>query len=223
MLGIAWQEAAPLLQAVKTLAAVSLCTLGLSACGGAIPTPISASAPPPPPLVHVDAAPTREAIAIEGSDLVHGRSRLIVRAGIDKVRKHVLDFDHYAEFMPHYQAARLIKRTSSGGRLVYMEVAALSGLITMWTKIEMQVARHVGKIETHASRFLDGNVDDFVAIWRLRKIDDAHTEMSLEIFLEPSLPLPDSLINSENVGGAFDGVVAMRTRIEGRPRASADE
>ena len=223
MLGIAWHRAAPLLRAGKTRVAVSLCMLGLSACGGAIPPPISASAPPPPPLTDSDAPPTREAIAIEGSDLVRGRSRLIVRAGIDKVRKHVLDFDRYAEFMPHYQAARFIKRTSSGGRLVYMEVAALSGLITMWTKIEMQVARQVGNIETHESRFLDGNVDDFVAIWRLRKIDSGHTEMSLEVFLEPSLPLPDSLINSENVGGAFDGVVAMRDRIEGRPKASADK
>ena len=70
---------------------------------------------------------------------------------------------------------------------------------------------------------MEGNVDDFKAIWRLRKMDEDHTELTLEVFLEPSLPLPDSLINSENVGGAVDGVIAMRNRIEGRAAPSNDE
>ncbi|MFP6687526.1 MAG: SRPBCC family protein, partial [Polyangiaceae bacterium] len=80
----------------------------VASCGGAIPTPQSALAPPPPPLERLDGPATREAVAIEGSDLVRGRSRVVVRASMAKVRRYVLDFDHYAEFMPHYRQSRIL-------------------------------------------------------------------------------------------------------------------
>lgn len=195
----------------------------VASCGGAIPTPQSALAPPPPPLQRFDGPATREAVAIEGSDLVRGRSRVVVRAPMAKVRRYVLDFDHYAEFMPHYRQSRVLIRRDNGGLQIMMEVAAIGGLIKMWTKFEMPPPRMIDKAEVHESEFLEGNVDDFKAIWRLRKMDEDHTELTLEVFLEPSIPLPDSLINSENVGGAVDGVIAMRNRIEGRVDPSNDE
>ncbi len=205
------------------LLAIALLATAAPACGGAIPTPTAANAPPPPALTKTDAPPTREAVAIKGSDLVRGRSRLVVLAPIDKVRRHVLNFDRYAEFMPHYSFSRILTLRDDGGRQVMMEVEAIGGLIKMWTKIEMPPPRMEGNLEVHESEFVEGNVDDFKAIWRLRRLNDSHTELSLEVFLEPSLPLPDSLINSENVGGAFDGVIAMRNRIEGRPVESDDD
>ena len=69
-------------------------------------------------------------------------------------------------------------------------------------------------VETYESTFVKGNVKDFKAIWRLRKLDDAATELSLEVFLQPSIPMPTNLMNGENLGGSSKGVMAMRARAE---------
>lgn len=158
-----------------------------------------------------------EAVAMDGTELVRGRSTVVVDAPIKQVRKAVLGFKAYPEFMPHYRSAKVLGRTPDGARDVYMEVVALHGAVKMWTRIELPKPTKVDGVETHESRFVDGNVKDFKAIWRLKKIDRDHTELSLEIFLQPDIPLPTSLINGENLKGSKQGVLAMKDRLEGRP------
>jgi ribosome-associated toxin RatA of RatAB toxin-antitoxin module len=160
--------------------------------------------------------PTRESVPLADGKLVRGRSTLVVHAPIAKVRATVLDFDHYAEFMPHYAASRLLGRRADRSREVYMQITALHGAVKMWARIEMPkpVVDDDGR-ESHASRFIDGNVDDFQAIWRLKPLDERRTELTLEVFLDPKVPLPSSMLNEENVDGAVKGVTAMRDRIEG--------
>jgi len=154
-------------------------------------------------------------IPVPGTDLVHGRATVKVNAPIEKVRESVLDFGHYAEFMPHYRSARVLGRTATGARDVYMEIEALYGAVKMWVEIEFPKPTIVDGVETHESHFVKGNVKDFKAIWRLRKLDEATTELSLEVFLQPPFPMPASLMNGENLGGSVKGVTAMRARVEG--------
>jgi hypothetical protein len=187
----------------------------------AAPAPIvavaAAPAPPPPPApppLEGD-GPQTVSVPIEGSDLVRGRTAVKVNAPIARVRESVLDFAHYAEFMPHYLTSRLLGRTATGARDVYMEIEALHGAVKMWVEIEFAKPILVDGVETHVSKFVKGNVEEFLAIWRLRKIDELTTELSLEVFLQPSIPLPTSLMNKENVSGSLKGVQAMRGRIEG--------
>ena len=168
---------------------------------------------PPPPLI--GDGPRTESVPIDGTDFVRGRTAVKIHAPIAAVRESVLDFAHYAEFMPHYRTAKVLGRTATGARDVYMEIEALHGAVKMWVEIEFPKPTIVDGVETHESRFVKGNVDEFKAIWRLRKIDDSATELSLEVFLQPSIPLPTSLMNSENVSGSLKGVMAMRGRIEG--------
>jgi polyketide cyclase/dehydrase/lipid transport protein len=175
-------------------------------------------APPPPPLT--GDGPQTDAIPIDGTELVRGRTAVKVNAPIARVRESVLDFAHYAEFMPHYRSAKLLGRTATGARDVYMEIEALHGAVKMWVEIEFPKPTIVDGVETYESRFIKGNVDEFKAIWRLRKIDELSTELSLEVFLQPSIPLPTSLMNSENLGGSLKGVMAMRGRIEGAATAA---
>lgn len=159
----------------------------------------------------------RESIPIAGTQLVRGRSTVVVNAPLASVRAAVLGFGHYAEFMPHYKNAKLLGRTPSGGRDVYMEIEALHGAVTMWAEVEVpKPAIGDGGAETYATRFIKGNVKDFQAIWRMKPIDDAHTELSLEVFLQPSITLPADLQNEENVDGSAKGVLAMRARAEKR-------
>jgi ribosome-associated toxin RatA of RatAB toxin-antitoxin module len=156
------------------------------------------------------------AVPIEGTDLVRGKSTIVVHAPIDKVREQLFAFAQYPEFMPHYQKAKVLGKAPSGGRDVYMEIEALNGAVSFWTRVDMpRKPAMVDGTEVYEAKMLDGNVKDFKAIWRVKKIDDATTELSLEVFLQPKLPLPTSILNSENLKGASAGVTAMRARIEG--------
>jgi ribosome-associated toxin RatA of RatAB toxin-antitoxin module len=162
--------------------------------------------------------PEPTAIPIPGSELVRGRATVTVKASIEKVRETIVAFAEYPEFMPHYQKAKVLGRTPSGARDVYMEIEALHGAITMWTRIEFPKPAIIDGVETYETKYVDGNVKDFKAIWRLKKIDDASTELSLEVFLLPKIPLPSGVLNGENMKGSVKGVVAMRARVEGRAR-----
>lgn len=155
-----------------------------------------------------------EAVPIPGSSLVRGRSTAVVDAPLARVRAAVLDFARYPEFMPHFNICRVLGKSASGGRDIYLEVAALHGAVKMWARMDAQKATRVGGVETHALRFVEGNVRDLSAVWRLKPLDGGKTELSLEVFLHPRLPLPAKLINNENLDGSAQGVAAVRARAE---------
>jgi len=157
------------------------------------------------------------AVPIQGTGLVRGRSTVVVHAPLAQVRSAVLEFSRYPEFMPHHRSCRVLGRTSTGGRDVYLEVTAMHGALKMWARVEMQKARIADGVEIHEARMLDGNVKDFKATWFLQQVGDS-TKLSLEVFLVPKLPLPNSILNSENMSGSARGVSAMRSRIESTVR-----
>ncbi|MDI1451463.1 SRPBCC family protein [Polyangium sp. 6x1] len=163
------------------------------------------------------ADPMTVAVPIPGSNLVRGRAKVIVAAPIESVRARVLAFGDYARFMPHYSRSKILGRTKSGDREIYMEVTALHGAARFWARMAVRkLVGAAGGIETYEVSMLEGNVKDFHAVWRLRSIDEARTELELEVFLLPRLPLPASLLNTENMRGASKGVGAMRSFVEGK-------
>jgi hypothetical protein len=158
--------------------------------------------------------PVAEAVPIEGTDLVRGRAKIVVHAPMHLVRQRVLAFNEYAEFMPHYNRSKDLGRGKNGSRNVYMEVYALRGVARMWARMSVAKAQWLNGVETYDVSFIEGNVNDFHAVWRIRQVVPGHTELELEIFVQPKLPLPANLLNRENMDGAVKGVVAMRNRIE---------
>ncbi|MBW2458243.1 MAG: SRPBCC family protein [Deltaproteobacteria bacterium] len=158
--------------------------------------------------------PTREAVPIEGSDLVRGRSTVMVNAPIDQVRDVVFDYDRYAEFMPHYRASRIVGRASGGGRQLYQQWEALHGAVKLWARFDMRKVDGPTGIETYESEFIEGNVKLAFARWSLEAQPGDQTKLTLEIFLHPRIPIPSSLLNGENLDNAVKGVTAMRDRIE---------
>jgi len=179
-----------------------------------LPSPTSDASPGAPQADEPE--PEAVTVPIEGSELLRGRAKVKVKAPLSKVREAVLDFGHYAEFMPHYKNCKVLGRTSTGARDLYMEIEALNGVMTMWAEVELPKPVMVDGVETHETSFIKGNVKDFKAIWRLHKLDAETTELELEVFLEPGLPMPTALLNNENLKGAIKGVAAMRSHAEGR-------
>lgn len=195
---------------------------------GTAPAAVDGAAPPVAPAPTIGAEPPRAApgddmqvvaIPIAGTEYVRGRTTLKVNAPIEKVREAVLDFGHYTEFMPFFRGSRVLGRTAAGARDVYMEIEALHGAVRLWVEMEIPRPTIAGGLETYESRFVKGNVKEFKAIWRLRRLDDAATELSLEVFLQPLIPLPTALVNKGNLAGAVRGVRAIRARIESAAEA----
>lgn len=156
------------------------------------------------------------ALPIAGTNLVRARAKVIVAAPIDVVRTRVLSFDDYARFMPHYSRSKILGRKKGGEREVYMEVTALGGAARFWARLLVSAARRASGVESYDLSLVEGNLKAFQAAWHLRKIDDARTELSLDLFVEPRLPLPSRLLNTENVRGARKALAAMRTFVEKR-------
>lgn len=155
-------------------------------------------------------------VAIEDSGLVEAKATVVVKAPVDKTRAAVLKFEDYPQFMPEYSDAKMLGKAPSGNEKVYMEITTLGGVARMFANIEVLTSRPDADTEIHEAKFLDGNVRQFKAIWTLHKLDEARTEVTLLVFLHPSLPLPDFLVNKANLDGAKKGVLAMKRRIEGR-------
>lgn len=182
---------------------------------GIVPAPASDPDVPQDGTVGKLREPTELAVPISGTDLVRGRSTLIVEAPIAVVRQTVLDYGSYADFMPHYAASRVLGRTSDGGHKVYMKWVALHGAMKMWARFDMSGAQKRGDVETYKSKLVEGNVRAANAIWRISPVGENRTKLSLEVFLQPRVPMPSTVLNGENTRGATKGVIAMRDRCEG--------
>lgn len=179
-----------------------------------LPGVASASDSTPPPVAASEPAPQAEAVPIEGTDMVEGRATMNVAAPIKKVREAVVQFKSYPEFMPHCTGAKVLGRTPNGARDVYLDFEALHGAVKMWARIEVPKPVKDGNVEVIETKFVDGNVKAFRAIWRLRAIDEANTELSFQVFIHPDIPVPTSLLNEENLSGAVKGITATRRWIE---------
>jgi ribosome-associated toxin RatA of RatAB toxin-antitoxin module len=178
-----------------------------------VPAVVGDPAPAPDATQGAERQPVTEALPIEGTDRVRGRSTVIVDAPIAAVKKTLLRYGKYAEFMPHYSASKVLRRMPESGHEVYMQVEALYGAVKLWARLEMTPKRQ-GDTEIITSKFVDGNVKDFSATWTLAPVDAQRTELTLEVFLHPDLPMPSKTLNHENVQGAEKGVIAMRKRVE---------
>jgi len=201
----------------QILVAAALAAGAAPAHARVVPAPEGVKLPPAYiPAADPGDVPSTGSVPIPGSSLVRGRASVRVRAPLAKVRQIILDFGRYPEFMPHYEACRDLGRTPSGGRDVYMRIAALHGAVKMWARIEVGLPAIEEGAETYRSRYVDGNVRDLQATWRVQRIDDASTRLDVEVFLHPKLPLPSSVVNGENVEGAKLAVMAFKARAEGK-------
>lgn len=156
--------------------------------------------------------PVSEPLVHRG-ELLRGRATVVVNAPPASVRRTILDLDEYAEFMPHYKSARTLGRKPNDAREVYMQWETLHGAVTLWARLTLTPTED-GDAEIWTTEFVDGNVDEAYAAWRIEPTDDGKTKLTVETFLDPKLPVPQSLLNEENVEAAIKAVKAMRDRCE---------
>ena len=94
----------------------------------------------------------------------------------------------------------------------------LEGAGKVWAVVRFAPPETVGDQEIIRGRLVKGNVKRLDATWRIKKLDDRSSELSLELLIVPDLPAPKSLITKELRKAAGKAVNGARNEAERRNR-----
>jgi ribosome-associated toxin RatA of RatAB toxin-antitoxin module len=170
-----------------------------------------------------DRSSPRFEVDLPGASLKAGGSKVLVNASMSIVRKVVQDFAHYQAFMPRFQKSRVVAK-KDGKTDVYLQVPILHGAATVWALTRFEPpAKEGANGEVVSGKMVEGNVDDFRAVWHLRPVDDTHTVLRADILIVPKLPLPGSVVTPELEFAADQAVTSARDRAEAKASAASAE
>lgn len=153
-----------------------------------------------------------------GSSVKWGRATGLVDARFDVVLRVVEDYAKYSEFLPNFQASRVL--TQRGGQaVVYLEASVLHGAATLWAQMRMRPRAPVLNADGTTTQVVEatmvsGNVERMAARWELTSVDHgARTLVSFQFLVEPDLPFPASVMTSQNIAGARRTIGRLRARL----------
>lgn len=142
-----------------------------------------------------------------------GGAAVYVHAPVSVAKQVVLDYRHYAKFIPSFTQSRVLSK-KNGTSEVYIEVPVAHGAITIWAVMRCGPTVKDGAGEKLTCDFEKGNVAQFRAVWKLRPIDDQSSVVKLEVFVDPHLPFPPSIVTDELAYAADKGVSGVKARAE---------
>ena len=148
-----------------------------------------------------------------GTSVQWGRAVAIIDAPADKVLAVVQDYANYTTFMPNFQTSRVLSQRG-GSALLYAQVSLMKGAASIWAELKIK-PRDVGATKVIEAKMTKGNVDILQAVWEITPFDDGRTLVAFQIIVDPDLPLPTSLVNSENAKTARMTIRALRERVTG--------
>ena len=144
-----------------------------------------------------------------------GAARVNVDAPEEVVRSVVQDYKNYASFMSRFEKSQIVGR--SGDKTdVYLQVPILKGAAKVWAVVRFEPIKQVDGGEIVVGHMIKGNVKRLDATWRLKKLDDATTQVALELLIVPDMPVPDSLVVPEVRFAAAKAVEGSRDEAEKR-------
>ena len=158
-------------------------------------------------------APERYQVATEHVSTRAGAARVHVAAPVSEVRKVVADFKSYAKLIPKFEKAKVVGRHGNATD-VYLQVPILNGAAKVWAVVRFEPFRTIEGEERLEGRMREGNLRRLDARWRLEKIDEANTQLSLELLIVPKLPVPGSVLTKQAAYAADEAVRGCRSRAE---------
>jgi len=154
------------------------------------------------------------AVARPGVKVRGGKAEILLDAPLNKVMSVVQDYDSYAKFLPFFHTSRTLAKRG-GNAIAYMEAKILNGAHTIWVEVTFREreSSETGKvIEGKMNR---GNVNLLSLRWEASAVEGDRTLLSFEFFVDPDLPLPNSVISDQNAVSARRTVRALRKRLYG--------
>jgi ribosome-associated toxin RatA of RatAB toxin-antitoxin module len=157
----------------------------------------------------------RFSVKVANSSFDAGAARVLAQAPSDMVRSVVTDYARYSSIITRFKQARIVGR--SGDKTdVYLEVPILNGASKVWAVVRFSPPETQGNQQVIRGRLVKGNVKRLDAVWRIEKVDDKTSVLSLELLIVPDLPAPKSLLTSELKKAAGKAVNGARIEAEER-------
>lgn len=149
----------------------------------------------------------------------YGHAETLVHAPLTAVRQHVLDFSRYHEFVPgKFKTSRVVGHQPDGSTDVYLQIAVLHGLVTLWDVARFTAPQTAGPgVETVRGHMVPGkgNVDDMDVLWTMHTVGDGWTMLKLDMLLKPGMPAPAGAVDEELRDSSMYVVDAVRDRAQG--------
>jgi hypothetical protein len=149
----------------------------------------------------------------------YGHAETLIHAPLTAVRTRVLDFAHYRDIVPEkFKTSRVVGHAADGSADVYIQIAVLHGMVTLWDITRFTPPRTVSAgVDVIEGRMLPGkgNVDDLDVVWTLRELDDEWTLLKFDLLLKPGLPAPQWVMDEELRDSAMAAVDAIHDRAQG--------
>ena len=164
--------------------------------------------------------PPEPEIRVSPVDTKAGRAEGIVDAPLDHVRKVVEDYGSYEKFMPHFRASRVLSRRGTSA-LVYMQASIAKDTMTLWAQLKVTPKANVGKTQVIEAKMVQGNMDAMFARWELTAVDTARTMVAFQLLMDPKVPLPASLVQSENEKATQKTIRALRRVVAERAQQAS--
>jgi ribosome-associated toxin RatA of RatAB toxin-antitoxin module len=142
-----------------------------------------------------------------------GHAEIFVDAPVRTVRAAVLDYGSYQSYIPRFDKSKVLSKNGEAAK-TYLQVPILHGAATFWAVENFSAPAAEGKGEKVVGVMEKGNMGDFKATWRFRAVDDKHAIVSLDIYLEPKLPVSSALVSEEERDAAADGVRGIKAHAE---------
>jgi hypothetical protein len=149
----------------------------------------------------------------------YGHAETLIHAPLDAVRRHVLDFAHYRDFLPaRFQVSRVVGHHPDRSTDVYIQISVLNGVLALWNVSRFEAPRETSPgNEVIAGHMIPGrgNVEDMDASWTLRALDDQWTVLKFDLLLKPGIPAPQFVIDEELRDSAMFAVDSIHDRAQG--------
>lgn len=151
-------------------------------------------------------------VRASGMSIRVGQATAVTPSSIDEVDAIVRDYARYHEFLPNFQVSRVLAERGARA-MIYLEISILYDTATLWCQLRMTSRTEDDGRRIIATRYMDGNVERFHARWELRPTEDGGTEVTLQLGVDPGVPVPDSAVTDENVRVARKGLRALLRRV----------
>jgi ribosome-associated toxin RatA of RatAB toxin-antitoxin module len=155
------------------------------------------------------------AIAHAGTSVTAGRAVVLIDAPIADVMAVIQNYAGYKSFLPNFEDSRVLSQRGASA-LVYVKVSVMHGASNFWAEVKLRPKPDQGMTRVVEGTMTKGNVDHFEAIWEATPVDGNKTLVAFQILVDPSLPLPSSLVSGENQKSARKAVRALRELIAER-------
>ncbi|MBN2193931.1 MAG: SRPBCC family protein [Polyangiaceae bacterium] len=188
----------------------------------AVNTAAQTSSAGPESAVPCQAAPEQKArveryeVGFPASRIRGGGARVVVRQPLTKVLAVVNDFERYPGFIRRIEAVRVVE-DRDGHRDISLTVPILNGRSRLSSVLRFGSPRRTGNEQVLASSYVRGNVERMEIVYRLEPVGTDQTRLSVEMLVDPKLPLPGSLVTKEVTGAAAHFVNNLRKEAERRP------